>query len=83
MSTPDIRRFVFAEGPLLVAEIRERTTTGERTSYLVKVITTETEMSLAHPAALRSIVFQRHGLSEDGLKRLSGAIDREIAGRAA
>lgn len=77
------RRFVFAEGPLLVSEVTLRTTTGERTAYRVEILGTTVDMELAHPEALRGLVFQQHGLSEGGLRRLDQAIHRELAGRAA
>lgn len=82
MSSPDIRRYVFAEGTVLVAEIREPAIGGERTSYLVRVLG-EPDQSLAHPSMLHGIVFRSTGLSERALYRLSQAIDRELKGRAA
>ncbi len=77
------RRFIFGEGALLVTEVQVRTTTGERTAYRVEVLGTTIDMELADPQMLRGIVFQAHGLSEGGLRRLDQAIHRELAGRAA
>jgi hypothetical protein len=77
------RRYIFAEGRLMVAEVQVRTVNGERTAYHVTILGTQVDMEIAHPSGLRGIVFQNHGLGEMSLMRLSNAIDRELRGKAA
>jgi hypothetical protein len=83
MSEPDYTRFVFAEGGVLVAEVRERTTTGFRTAYHVRVHATGTSKTAAHVSMLKELIFHSHGLSEAASERLAAAIHRELAGQAA